>query len=141
MRYIKSCGFVVFKRIDNANYYLLIQSVNGDVGFPKGHMESGENEIQTAHRELKEETNVEVLLQDGFRIQIEYKMPNINDAIKQSVYYLGKCIKDDIVVQEKEVKEASFISYEKAIELLTFNETKEILKQAEDFINKQIYKC
>ena len=22
MRYIKSCGFVVFKRIDNANYYL-----------------------------------------------------------------------------------------------------------------------
>jgi len=26
MRYIKSCGFVVFKRIDNANYYLLVES-------------------------------------------------------------------------------------------------------------------
>ena len=56
MRYIKSCGFIVYKAENNENFYLIIKSHNGDVGFPKGHMEPGENELQTAIRELKEET-------------------------------------------------------------------------------------
>ena len=63
MNYEKSCGFVVYKKIDNINYYLLIKSLNGDVGFPKGHMELGETEIQTAIRELKDEMG-RYLLQD-----------------------------------------------------------------------------
>ena len=54
--------------------------------------------------------------------------------IKQSVYFLGKCTSDNIVCQEDEVAEASFLSYEKALEILTFEETKNILKSAELFI-------
>ena len=92
MKYIKSCGVVVFKRINNINYYLIIKSMNGDIGFPKGHAETDETELETAFRELKEETNVEVELLAGFRYQIEYKIPNMNNVIKQAVYYLGKCI-------------------------------------------------
>ena len=72
MTYIKSCGFVAYKRIENINHYLIIQSLNGDVGFPKGHMESGESELETAIRELKEETGVDVKVIQGFRRQIEY---------------------------------------------------------------------
>ena len=134
MRYIKSCGFVAYKRIENINHYLIIQSLNGDVGFPKGHMESGESELETAIRELKEETGVDVKVIQGFRRQIEYELRRIPDTIKQSVYFLGQCTSDKIICQEAEVAEASFISYEDALKILTFEETKNILKDAEIFI-------
>ena len=137
MNYEKSCGFVVYKKIDNINYYLLIKSLNGDVGFPKGHMELGETEIETAIRELKEETNVEVNVINGFRYQIEYKLPNKIDTIKQSIYFLGEYISGDIIKQDIEVSEARFVSYSEALDLLTFNDTKNILIKAEEFINKQ----
>ena len=134
MKYIKSCGFIAYKRLDNENFYLVIKSLNGDVGFPKGHTEPGENEIDTAIRELKEETSVEVNPIKGFRRQIEYKLSRIPDATKQSVYFLGECTSDKIACQETEVAEAFFVSFENALEMLTFEETKAILIDAEAFI-------
>ena len=134
IKYIKSCGFVAYKRIENINHYLIIKSLNGDVGFPKGHMEPGESELETAIRELKEETGVDVKVIQGFRRQIEYKLRRIPDAIKQSVYFLGECTSNKIVCQEAEVAEASFVPYEDALKILTFEETKRILSDAETFI-------
>ena len=134
MQHIKSCGFVAYKQIENRNYYLIIKSLNGDVGFPKGHMELGEDELQTAIRELREETGIEVRVVTGFRRQIEYPLVGISNAIKQSVYFLGICESDSIVCQVEEVAEANFVSYEDALEILTFEETKSILKDAELFI-------
>lgn len=60
MEYIKSCGFVVFKEIEGEMHYLIIRAWNGECGFPKGHVENSESEYETATRELKEETNIEV---------------------------------------------------------------------------------
>ena len=135
MRYIKSCGFIVYKAENNENFYLIIKSHNGDVGFPKGHMEPGENELQTAIRELKEETGMDVDAIYDFRYQIEYPLPRVPDAMKQTVYFLGKCASDDIIIQETEVASAEFVTYDKAIEKLTFEETKNMLKKANDIIN------
>ena len=135
MKYIKSCGFVAFRRVDGEKRYLIIKSVNGDVGFPKGHTEPGESETDTAIRELKEETGIEVNIIPGFRRQIEYPLPRAVDCMKQSVYFLGECISDEIVCQQTEVAEACFVPYSLATELLTFDETKEILRDAEAFIN------
>ena len=135
MRYIKSCGFIVYKEENNENFYLIIKSHNGDVGFPKGHMEPGENELQTAIRELKEETGMDVDTIYDFRYQIEYPLPRVPDAMKQTVYFLGKCASDDIIIQETEVASAEFVTYDKAIEKLTFEETKIMLKKANDIIN------
>ena len=59
MEYIKSCGFVPYRVVDGAKRYLIIHSRNGDCGFPKGHMEPGETEHETAIRELKEELGVD----------------------------------------------------------------------------------
>ena len=135
MRYIKSCGFIVYRAENNENFYLIIKSHNGDVGFPKGHMEPGENELQTAIRELKEETGMDVDTIYDFRYQIEYPLPRVPDAMKQTVYFLGKCASDDIIIQETEVASAEFVTYDKAIEKLTFAETKNMLKKANDIIN------
>ena len=134
MRYVKSCGFVAYKQIENENYYLIIKGRNGDVGFPKGRMEDGESELQTAIRELKEETGVEVEPIDGFRSLTEYKLKRASGAIKQVVYFLGKCTDDNVVIQPSEILSAEFLSYADALKALTFEETKNILSVAESFI-------
>lgn len=47
MTYEKSCGAVVFTRINHEIRYVLVQQLEGFHGFPKGHMEEGETEEQT----------------------------------------------------------------------------------------------
>ena len=138
MIYEKSCGFVAYTKKDGARLYLIIRSSNGDYGFPKGHMEPGETEYETAIRELKEETNVEVEIIDGFRRQIEYKLPN-KDVIKQSVYFLGKCTSVDVVAQESEVSSVLFAPLKKALELLTFEDTKRIIKEADNYVDNSVF--
>ncbi len=135
MQYVKSCGFIVYKTVENTNYYLIIKSTNGDIGFPKGHMEDGETELQTAIRELKEETNVDVEIIEGFRKQIEYPLPKRPDVIKQSVYFLGRAVTDDVICQEGEVINAAFVSYDDAMRTLTFEDTRRLLEDAKTYVS------
>ena len=61
MRHEKSCGAVVFSQFDGAWHVLLIRHEHGrHISFPKGHVEAGESERQTAEREILEETGVRV---------------------------------------------------------------------------------
>ena len=132
MHYIKSCGFIAFKKINNEIFYLIIKQKNNDIGFPKGRVENNESELETAIRELKEETNIEVNVIDNFRVQIEYK---VNNFIKQVVYFLGECINEDIIIQEQEVKEAWFLSFDEALNLITYKDTKNVLIEAKKIVN------
>ena len=54
------------------------------------------------------------------------------------MYFLGEWVRNDIKCQEKEVSEAKFVTYQEAMELLTFEETKEILKEAHKYITRCI---
>ena len=64
----KSCGALVYrKRKEKYELLLIKHKSGGHWSFPKGHVESGENELQTALREIKEETGLDVRLMDGFR--------------------------------------------------------------------------
>ena len=85
----KSCGAIVYRESDIEIEFLAIKSKsNGDWGFPKGHMENGETEEQTAKREVFEETGLKVTLVDEFRTTAKYTMPN--GISKEVVYFIGK---------------------------------------------------
>jgi 8-oxo-dGTP pyrophosphatase MutT (NUDIX family) len=134
--FIKSCGVIAYKNINNVNHYLIIRAINGDVGFPKGRMENGESETETAVRELGEETGVTVDLISDFRAVSEYRFPRKPEIKKQVVYFLGKCVNDKIVIQESEVETAEFLPFDKALKMVSFEQTKSILKDAENFLKK-----
>ena len=55
--------------------------------------------------------------------------------MKISIYFLGKYLRNDIIPQESEILEANFVSFETALELLSFEETKNILKEADTYIS------
>ena len=67
---------------------MLVVEIDGHCGFPKGHIESGETEIQAALREIKEGTGIAADILDGFLIKTEYVMKNGN--IKQTPYFCAK---------------------------------------------------
>ena len=73
MRYEKSCGTVIFRKARGKYAVLLIKNKYTDFwSFPKGHVEAGENEYQTAIRETKEETGIDVKIENGFRMESIY---------------------------------------------------------------------
>ena len=134
MRYEKSCGFVVYKNDGGRRLYLIIKQTNGDVGFPKGHVEEGESEIDAAIRELYEETGLCVDIIDGVRYSTEYPIPGRADNVKRAVYFLGEAKSDKIKIQEEELIEADFLSFEDAMCRLSFESTRQILRSAESML-------
>lgn len=134
MEYVKSCGAVVFTRIDGEIHYVIIRAHNGEYGFPKGHMEVGEREQETAMREIAEEVGLYPGLVDGFRKKIQYSFPSKPNLTKISVYYLAEYANQQITIQPEEVAYADLLPFEEAFCLLSFPETKTILEQAHNFL-------
>ena len=86
MDFEKSCGAVIYRRIDNNLEFLIISHRNdGHWGFPKGHVEKSESEEQTAVRECAEETGLKITLISGFRVSVEYSLKQ--DTEKTVVYF------------------------------------------------------
>lgn len=138
MEYEKSCGAVVYTKKDNAVKYVLIHSIKGDWGFPKGHMENGETEEQTALREIYEEVALKVDILSGFRKAVEYPLPDKENVMKQAVYFCAEYSDQDIKALESELTTAVLVSYEEALNMLTHENAKKILQEVNDFLEKEV---
>ena len=136
MRYEKSCGAVVFTRINGEIRYVLAQNLEGYYGFPKGHMEPGETETETALREIREEVGLRPRLIPGFRTETEHPLPQKPGVIKQIVYFLAEYEDQEIIFQKEELLSAPLVSYEKAMELFVFDNNRRILTEAHAYLNK-----
>jgi 8-oxo-dGTP pyrophosphatase MutT (NUDIX family) len=123
----KSCGIIVF----NDDKVLVIKHNKGHFGFPKGHVEPGETEHETAKREVKEETNIDALIIDGFRDYITYSPKE--KVIKDVIYFVGNAVSFDLKNQEKEVSNCLFVPSNEVLDLLTFEDEKNIFKKALTF--------
>ena len=134
MKYEKSCGAVVFTREGGEIKYLVIKSLTGIYGFPKGHVEQGETEEETALREVLEETGILVSLLSGFRVDEEYPLPQKEDTIKRVVYFLGEYCDQEIRYQASELSDAVLVDYETAMSLFQFDSSRRILTEADKFL-------
>lgn len=130
----KSCGAVVYTIVNNKIMYLLIQNLSGIYGFPKGHMENNETEIDTALREVYEEVGIKVELIDEFKTLDEHLIPQKKNTLKKIVYFLGKYENQEIKTQKEEILNALLVDFETALSLFQFESSKRILKQANDYL-------
>jgi|GEM_PF-117021 len=138
----KSCGVVPFREVDGQILYLVISSAvtkREHWEFPKGGVEEGEREVETALRELREETGVtDVELLPGYREPIRYIYRRAEGLVfKQVVYFIGRVKDPTIVPRREEVKDYRWATYEEARRLLRHGNARELLYRCHAFITGQ----
>ena len=133
MKREKSCGAVVYRYDNNHLSILLLRHCNGcHWSFPKGHMEAGESERQTALREILEETGLHVSLKAGFRYAVEYSpKPGVR---KQVIYFLGQADHSPLVRQVEEIGEIRWAPIEEAIQAVTFKNDRFLIEKAKQYL-------
>lgn len=133
----KSCGAVLFTTVEGQRRYLLIKNRSLHAGFPKGHVEYGETELETVRREILEETGLSVDLVDGFRRDYDYKVRFFIN--KKAVYFLAYFGDQTIIPQEGEVLDYWIVPLEEALEHLGFEQDRSILRDADAYLDSLGY--
>lgn len=133
MQHEKSCGAIVYRKYHGNLEILLIKHVNsGHWSFPKGHVEAGETEVETALREIKEETGIDVIIDPTFRETVTYNPRK--DSQKVVVYFIAKAKNFDYVRQESEIAEIKWVDAGCADSVLTYENDKCIVNKARKVI-------
>ena len=129
MRYEKSCGAVIFRKAENGWNVLLIRHTKGrHISFPKGHVEPGETESQTAEREIFEETGLRVRVDRRYRAENRYNIrPDIQKLV---VIFAALTEQEAITPQPEEIAEAFWLPVEEAAARLTYERDRRIMRDA-----------
>jgi bis(5'-nucleosidyl)-tetraphosphatase len=119
--------------------YLILNYSYGHWDFPKGNIESGETEIETIKREVMEETGIiDIKLIEGFRQQISYKYRKKSKLINKTViYYLAETKSNKVVLSFEHVNFA-WLNFKDALDKLSFDNSKRVLKNAKEFLSNNI---
>lgn len=112
--------------------YLLLHYASGHWDFPKGHVEAGEGEEQTARREISEETGIVSLeLIPNFRETIEYSFSRDGASVpKEVVFFLAKTEGKAVRLSDEHVGFA-WLPYDAAKKKATYQNAKNLLEKAE----------
>lgn len=131
--YESSCGAVVCRKENGIVKYLLIRNKrSAHWGFPKGHVEPGETNEETAVREVLEETGLNIRIVPGFVKKSEY---TIQGKIEKSVsIFLAETDEVNYKLQEEEIEECGWYSFENALRTLNYENDKLILNDAKAHI-------
>ena len=131
--YEHSCGAVVFRKINDEYRFLLIKNRRSNHwGFPKGHMEKGETQEETATREVLEETGVHIRIFSDFSYESRYK---IGAKIEKRVdVFLAVTEDTQTVIQKEEIEDYIWLRYAEALSTLRFDNDKEILMAAQEYM-------
>lgn len=138
--YERSCGAVVFREIGGMTRFLLIKNRrSAHWGFPKGHVEMGETDQQTAYREVLEETGIHIRFLPGFVTRSQY---SIQGKVEKSVsIYLATTDDTNTIIQKEEIEDYVWLGYDKAKTRLKFENDHSILDKAVEFIAKNKVKA
>ena len=122
-----SCGAVLFTEENGIREYVLVMEVTGSYGFPKGHQEGDETDLETARREIREETGITNLeFIPNLKRTIRYKVAE--DAIKEVVYFVAKYSNEEFNIQIKnEILSVKKYPIEAALSILKYPEMRNIL--------------
>ncbi len=131
--YERSCGAIVFRKINDEYRYLIIKNKRSiHWSFPKGHVEAGETDEETAVREVLEESGLHIEIIPDFKTSSEYRV--LGRVEKSVTIYAATTSDTNTIIQESEIEDYAWLTYEAALKRLRFDNDKKILTEARDFL-------
>lgn len=138
MRQDESFGVIpLSKERGQWEVFLIQHNRSGYWGFPKGHAESNETPQEAAFRELKEETNLELihlLQQEPLMEQYTFMMEG-RKVFKRVFYFIAE-VGGTIELQKKEIHDGKWVFLSEALAQVTHQEGRTLLAQVEKLIPK-----
>ena len=144
----RSAGAIVFRETSEGREYLLLhhypskfskesRRIGGHWDFPKGHIDKGEKTEETVRREVREETGVSKMeIIPGFKETVRYFIgPKEERRLKFVAWFLAKT-REKKVVLSFEHQGYVWLPLEEACNQATYPDTKKLLKEADEFLEK-----
>ncbi|MEK7146406.1 MAG: bis(5'-nucleosyl)-tetraphosphatase [Patescibacteria group bacterium] len=133
----KSCGVLLVRKEAPKHVFLLLHYPSGHWDFPKGHVEKHDaDELATASRELEEETGIkEARFHPTFREPIYYEFNRgKRELVKKTVVYFLAQTREKEIKVSMEHQDFIWLPYDEALEQLTFENAKGLLRKAESVL-------
>ncbi|PNF31367.1 Bis(5'-nucleosyl)-tetraphosphatase [asymmetrical] [Cryptotermes secundus] len=136
---LRASGFVIFRKVCNQIEYLLLQTSYGSHHWtpPKGHVDPGESDLETALRETEEETGLtktDLCILADFNKTIQYV---VRGKPKTAVYLLAELIKHNTPVKlSEEHQRFKWALLDEACELVEHQSLQEVLKVCSAFLHQ-----
>jgi diadenosine hexaphosphate hydrolase (ATP-forming) len=129
MGIVKGAGGIVFNR---AGRILIIRHRDGSWVFPKGHIDEGENALQTAIREVEEEAGISASCPEP---ETSFTTGYVNPAGEQRriSWFILTTGDGEPVMREKLFPEGAFVEPARALELLTYPEDRRLLEEVLEY--------
>lgn len=133
----RSAGAVVYMPTPAGPDYLLLRYGGGNWGFPKGHVEAGETDLQAAQREVEEETGIPFAAQrilDGFEDDTDYRFRRGRVLVEKDVrFFLIESSTRDVKLSH-EHSAFAWLPYGQALKRVSFEGPRRILQAAHSFL-------
>ncbi|XP_076669611.1 purine phosphoribosyltransferase family protein Apf [Andrena cerasifolii] len=137
----RAAGFVVFRRMQGMIEYLLMQTSYGDHHWtpPKGHVDPGESDLDTAVRETKEESGLllsDLKVYDDVKRELTYE---VTGKPKTVVYWLAELLNSDKSVEMSEEHQAyQWLSIEDACSVVKYSDMQSMLRNLNEYIHQNL---
>ena len=131
----RSAGIILFRKEGNKKLFLLLHYPSGHWDFVKGRIEKGEDEMQAAIRETREETGIiDINFIEGFKEKIHYTYLHDNKVIKKEVvFFLGITYSSQVIISDEHIDHI-WLEYESAYTKTTYQNAKNLLQKCRSLV-------
>ncbi|MFA6386567.1 MAG: NUDIX domain-containing protein [Candidatus Paceibacterota bacterium] len=140
---IEQCYGVIVVFKEEQPKFLILKQIKTNIdnwSFAKGHMEEGETPIETAMRELEEETGItKIKILDFPLIHEEYELSYTEgNKLKVNEYFIGFVDDKNVKIDEKEVSEYKWVTFKEALDIFYHESRNEVLKEAKNYLDNMV---
>ena len=131
-----SAGGIVFRREGAETYFLLIRDPYRNWGFPKGHLEDGEEPSQAALREVAEETGLETLELRAPVDTIQWKFRFRGRSVHKTCHFflIETPERHTAPLKSEGISACRWASFEQASRLIAYENAREVLIHAQSIL-------
>ncbi|MGC8776777.1 MAG: uracil-DNA glycosylase family protein [Candidatus Micrarchaeia archaeon] len=132
-----SAGAIIYKKENGRIKFLFLISHKNELDIPKGHFENNETAMETAKREIKEETGLDVEFLPYFKYVNRYFFSEGKERVlKRVATFISKVSENATIKISSEHKGYVWLGYEKAMERMKYKDMKQLLTIAYDYIKR-----